>query len=241
MEDLKKASYLVRLAENKYKEVSSRESITADLESKFGIMDCIVKTKENLVQSVEKQFKGLLQDLREEKLDLAHRKSVKKIKICLECFNNLHASQSIQGCIEQIIITPSLDSFVEKMNETKNPQGVSPINQGLLRKVSWETRQSPIKIFFQNILGLLENGPLASLKKFVHHGDAEIEGLNIVMVLWKSVFNLLTAKNFAFIFSVGIADNFNNNYKETINFLNYLSSYLESLEVMWMLRITNLI
>jgi len=119
---------------------------------------------------------------------------------------------------------------VEKMNETKNPQGVSPINQGLLRKVSWETRQSPIKTFFQNILGLLENGPLASLKKFVHHGDAEIEGLNIVMVLWKSVFNLLTAKNFAFIFSVGIADNFNNNYKETINFLNYLSSYLESLE-----------
>ena len=117
------------------------------------------------------------------------------------------------------------------MNETKNPQGVSPINQGLLRKVSWETRQSPIKTFFQNILGLLENGPLASLKNFVNQGGAEMEGLNIVMVLWKSVFNLLTAKSFAFVFSVGIADNFNNNYKEAINFLNSLSNYLETPEV----------
>ena len=79
MEDLKKASYLARLAENKYKEVSSRQSITADLESKFGIMECIIKTKESLIQSVEKQFKTLLQDLKDDKLDLTNRKSVKKI------------------------------------------------------------------------------------------------------------------------------------------------------------------
>jgi len=193
-------------------------------------MECIIKTKETLVQSAEKQFKTLLQDLKEEKLDLSSRKSVKKIKICIECFDNLQASQSIQSSIEEVIITPSLDSYVEKMNETKNTQGVSPINQGLLRKATWDARQSPIKTFYQNILGLLNNGPLASLKKFFTFRNADFEGLNIVMILWKSVFNLLTAKNFAFIFSVGIADNFNNNYKETINFLNSLANHLESEE-----------
>ena len=93
IENLKKASFLVDLAEKKYQEVSTRQSITADLEEKFRIRECIKKTRDGLLSSVEKHFKDILIELKEGQIDLNTRKSAKRIKVCLESLSTLQASE----------------------------------------------------------------------------------------------------------------------------------------------------
>jgi len=93
-EDLKKASFLINLAETKYKGVSNRQSITADLEAKFEINNYIKQAKDNLIQIIEDHFTRILKDLKNEKVYLSNRKIIKKIKACLESFSNLKSPES---------------------------------------------------------------------------------------------------------------------------------------------------
>ena len=123
------------------------------------------------------------------------------------------------------------------MNESKSQPTVSPQNRGLFHQASWDSKPSAIRNIYQSILQMLETGPLANLRKLGNKENnalidmSSFEGYNIVLITWKSVFNLLTSKTFTFLFSVGIADNFNNNYKETMHFLNSLASFFETPEV----------
>ena len=141
--------------------------------------------------------------------------------------------------MEQAIITSKLNNLVEKMNEAKNQSagGTTPQSRDLIRQASWDSKPSTIKNLYQNILQMLEEGPLANLRKLGNKENnslidvSSFEGYNIILITWKSVFNLLTSKSFTFLFSVGIADNFNYNYKETICFLNSLSNLFETQEV----------
>ena len=142
----------------------------------------------------------------------------------------------VHQSLEQIILIPELERAVGKLNEEKTPQGVSPKNFDYQRP-GLNSKTTQVKNLYQKILETVKAGPLAELREFSRSGDAtaidlsNVEGFNIILSTWKSVYNLLTSKNFTFIFSVGIADNFNNHYKETVYFLNSLSNLLDTPEV----------
>ena len=74
--------------------MSSRQSITADLEAKFEINNYIRKTKEDLIQLIEDHFRKILEDLKTDKIELSDKKVIKKIKTCLESFTNLKSPES---------------------------------------------------------------------------------------------------------------------------------------------------
>jgi len=128
--------------------------------------------------------------------------------------------------LDEAVISPFLKSLIKSLNDEKAPS-VAPVKQELNRFTL--TQKFPIKNFYHKVISFLQTNFLQTLLQITtrkQENEFYVEGYNVILALWKSTFNVLMSPDLSFIFSIGIVDNFNANYKAAIAFLNNLANFL---------------
>lgn len=97
----------------------------------------------------------------------------------------------------------------------------------------------PLRVFFDTVLASLSTGIMKDLLEITEfsedseeHMSSQVEGYNMLLhVVWNGVFEILLHKDFNMMYSVGIPDLFNLNFKISLNFINQLRTYFKNQKV----------
>ena len=138
-------------------------------------------------------------------------------------------------------MAPLLLNLENKVKEEKSTNIVATKQEYM--KKGGAQKPLPIKIFYNGIIEAATQGKLSDFIYITEHAATDsslksrqlyVGGFNLITdCVWRSVEKVLIGQQFSFLYSVGISDIFNANFKAAVHFINLLKNEIKNPEVIF--------
>ena len=259
LEDAVRLSYLISCANQLYQDSIQPHSFARDLDDKYKLSENLSKCKNMILRNLEQSFERFFMNHIQSNVQERNEEDLLTIKHYLQSFSylgaknigkylsinfNLYMMILVERLIEVKLMGPLLQNLENKVKEEKSTSIVAT-KQEYLKKGAQKVL--PIRHFYNGIIEAVTKGKLsdfiyitenAATDSYLKSRQLYVGSFNLITnCVWKSVEKVLTGQQFAFLYSVGISDIFNSNFKAAVSFLNLLEAEIKNPEVFFLILI----